>query len=67
VRGEIRHLELDVAGAPVGESKVLMAGRKVLEPRGVRAARMSYRSFGRGYGLGQGRSQEETGAGGART
>ena len=65
VRGEICYLELDLAGTPVGEPKVLMAGRNVLEPRGVGAARTRYRSFGRGYGFG--RSHETAGAGGART
>ena len=66
MRGEIRYLELDLAAALVGEPKVFMAGRNVLEPRGVGAARMRYRSFGRGYGLGQGRSQEAAGVAGAR-
>ena len=67
VSREIRYLELDLAGALVGEPNVLMAGRNVLEPRGVGTARMRYRSFSRGYGLGQGRNQEEAGAAGART
>jgi len=67
VSREIRYLELDLAGALVGEPNVLMAGRNVLEPRGVGTARMRYRSFSRGYGLGQGRNQEEADAAGART
>jgi hypothetical protein len=63
----MRYLELDLVGALVGEPTVRMAGRNVLEPRGIGAARMRYSSFGLGFGLGQGRSQEEAGAAGART
>jgi hypothetical protein len=60
--GEIRSLNLQRAGALMEEPKVLVDGRIVLQPREDRAAGMRYRGFGRGYGLGQGRSQVEMGA-----
>jgi hypothetical protein len=47
--------------------KLLVDGRNVLEPREVRAAGMRYRGFGLGYGLDQGPSEEEVGAGETRT
>jgi len=67
VRGEIRYLELDLAGVPVEEPKVLMAGRYVFALREVgRTAGMRSRGFGRGYALDQDRRREESDAAGAR-
>jgi UDPglucose 6-dehydrogenase len=63
---EIRTLKLKRAGTLMEEPKVLVDGRNAFDPREVRAAGIRYRGFGRGYGLGQGWSQEEASAAGVR-